>query len=101
MLMGPPDEWAAAWQLLKIPHWTLKNSMRCAKKRFFRILATEISGMTMPEIYVLPGQFRLTILPKEHHGVSPGVCELDTQPSNWEILPLGYRRRSEIFVANS
>jgi len=75
--------------------------MKCAKKRFFIILATEISGLTTIEIYFLSGQFRLKILPKEHHGESPGVCELDTQPSNWETLPLGYPRRSEIFVANA
>jgi len=56
--------------------------MKCAKKRFFIILATEISGLTTIEIYFLSGQFRLKILPKEHHGESPGVCELDTQPSN-------------------
>jgi len=43
------------------------------------------------------------ILPKEHHGESLSVCELDTQLSNWEAdtLPLGCRRRSEIFVANA
>jgi len=34
MLISPND-WATAWQLLKIPHWTLKNSMRCVKKRCF------------------------------------------------------------------
>jgi len=43
------------------------------------------------------------ILPKEHHGESLSVCELDTQPSNWEAdtLPPGYRRPSEIFAANA
>jgi len=90
-------------KLLKIRHWTLKNSMTCGKKCFFIILATAISGMPTPEICFLPGQFRLTILPKDHHGESLSVCELDTQPSNWEAdtLPLGYRRCSEIFVANA
>ena len=70
---------------------------------FLLIVATAISGMSTPEICLLPGQFRLTILPKEHHGESLSVCELDTQPSNWEedTLPLGYRRRSEIFVDNA
>jgi len=70
---------------------------------FFTILAMAISGMPTPEICFLLGQFRLTILPNEHHGESLSVCELDTQPSNWEAdaLPLGYRRRSEIFVANA
>jgi len=62
-----------------------------------------MSGMPTPEICFLPGQFRLAILPKEHHGESLIVCELDTQPSNWEAdtLPLGYRRRSEIFFADT
>ena len=72
------------WQLLKISHWTLKNSMRCAKKCFFLLLAAENSGMPAPEICFLPGQFRLTIFPKENHGESLDVCELFTQPSNWE-----------------
>ena len=65
--------------------------MRCAKKHSFIILATAISGMPTPEICFFPGQFRLTILPKEHHGKSLSVCELDKQPSNWEAdteLPL-------------
>jgi len=57
----------------------IKNSMRYAKKRF---LVTASSGISAPEICFLPGQLRLTILPKEHHGESLGVCELDTQPSN-------------------
>jgi len=61
----------------------IKNSMRCAKKCFFFIiLATAISGMPAPEICFLLGQFRLTILAKERHGESPGVCQLDTQPSS-------------------
>jgi len=69
----------------------------------FIILATAISSMPAPEICFLPGQFRLTILPKEHHSESLSVCELFTQLSSWEAdtLPLGYRRRSEIFVANA
>ena len=62
----------------------IKNSMRCAKKCSFIILATAISGMPTPEICFFPGQFRLTILPQEHHGESLRVCELNTQPSNWE-----------------
>ena len=43
------------------------------------------------------------ILPKEHHGESLSVCELDTQPSTWEAdtLPLGYHRPNESFVANA
>jgi len=50
---------------------------------FFEIiLAMAISGMPTPEICFLPGQFRLTTLPKEHHGESLSVCKLDTQPSN-------------------
>jgi len=51
---------------------------------FFIILAKAISGMPTPEICFLPGHFRLTILPKEHHGESLSVCEVDTQPSSWE-----------------
>jgi len=75
----------------------------CQEMSFFIILATAISGMPTPEICFLPGQFRLMILPKEHYGESLSVCELDTQPSNWEAdaLPLGYHRRSETFVANA
>jgi len=73
------------------------------QEMFFIILTTAISGMPKPEICFFPGQFRRTILPKEHHGESLSVCELGTQPSNWEAdtLPLSYRRRSEIFVANA
>jgi len=41
-------------------------------------LATAVSGMPAPEICFSPGQFRQTILPKQHHGESLGVCELDT-----------------------
>jgi len=33
--------------------------------------------MPTPEICFLPGQFRLTILPKEQHGESLTVCELN------------------------
>jgi len=45
--------------------------MGCAKKCFFKIiLTTAISAMPTPEICFWPGQFRLTILPKEHHGES-------------------------------
>ena len=63
----------------------IKNSMICARKCFFYIiLATVISGMPSPETCFSPGQFRLTILTKVHHGESLSVCELDTQPSNWE-----------------
>ena len=81
----------------------IKNSMRCAKKFLFIISATAISGMPAPEICFLPGQFRLTILPKKHHGESLAVCESVTQPFSWEAdtLPLVYRRPSEIFVANA
>jgi len=50
--------------------------MRCAKKYSFINLATTISGMPTPETSFLPGQFRLTILSKEHHGESLSVCEL-------------------------
>jgi len=76
----------------------------CQEMLFFLIiLATAISGMPATEISFLPGRFRLAILPKDHHGESLGVCELFTQPSNWEAdtLPLGYLRLSEIFVANA
>jgi len=86
------------WQLLKIPHWTLKSSMRCAKKCFsFIILATAIRGMPTPEICFLPGQFRLTIMPKERYSESLSFCELDRQPSNCEAdtLPLSYRHPSD------
>jgi len=57
----------------------IKNGMRCAKKCLFStILATAISSLPAPEICFLPGHFRLTILPKEHHNESLGVCELFT-----------------------
>jgi len=42
----------------------------CQEMFSFIILATAISGMPTPEICFLQGQFRLTILPKEHHGES-------------------------------
>ena len=56
--------------------------MRRAKNFFFIILVTAIRGMPTPETCFLPGQFRLTILHKEHHDESLGVCELFTQPSD-------------------
>jgi len=52
----------------------------CQEMLFFFILATAISSMPTPKICLLPVQFRLTILPKEHHGESLSVCESDTQP---------------------
>jgi len=75
----------------------------CQVMFFSIILATGISGMPAPEICFLQGQFRLKILPKEQHGESLSVCELDTHHSNWEAdtQSLGYRRPSEIFVANA
>jgi len=65
---------------------------------FFIILVTAIRGMPTPETSFLPGQFRLTILHKEHHDESLGVCELFAQPSDWEAdtPPLSYRRPREI-----
>jgi len=73
------------------------------QEKFFYNSATAISGMPTPEMCFSPGQFRLPILAREHHGESLSVFELDTQPSSWEAdtLALGYRRRSEIFVANA
>jgi len=49
---------------------------------FFIILATPISGMPMPEVCIFPGQFRRTILPKEHHGDSLSGRGSNAQPSN-------------------
>jgi len=49
---------------------------------FFIILATAINGMPTPEICFLSGQLKRTVLPKEHHGESLSVRDLDTQPSN-------------------
>ena len=71
--------------------------------KFFIISATAIRGMPTPEMCFLPWQFRLTILPKEHYYESLSVGESDTQPFNWKAgtLPLGYRRPSEIFIANA
>jgi len=51
---------------------------------FFIILATAISDMPMPEICFLPGPFRRTILPKEHHGDSPSGRGSNSQPSDWQ-----------------
>ena len=67
----------------------------CQEMFFFIILATAINGMPKSAIWLLPVQFRLTILPKQHHGESHCVCEVFTQPSNWEA------DASEIFVANA
>jgi len=55
------------------------------RKFLLIILATAISGMPMPEICFLPGQFRRTILPKEHHGDSLSGCGSKAQPSDWEV----------------
>jgi len=75
----------------------------CQEMLFFFILATAISSMPTPKICLLPVQFRLTILPKEHHGESLSVCESDTQPFTWEAdtLPQGYRRLRKIFITNA
>jgi len=101
MLIGPPNDWATAYS----SYWKYltehsKIAWDVPRNVFFIILATAISGMPAPEICFLPEQFRLTNLPKEHHGESLSVCELDTQPSSWEVdaLSLNYRRPSEIFI---
>jgi len=75
----------------------------CQEMFFYILLATAIFRHASAWTCFLPGQVRLTILPKEHHGESLGVCELFTQPSTWEAdtPPLGYRCPSEIFVANA
>ena len=70
------------------------------QEMFFFILATAISGKPAPEICFLPGQFRLTILPKEHHGESVSVNWAPNLPIERRTLSLGYYRPSEIFVAN-
>jgi len=64
-----------------IPLNIKKYHEMCQEMFFFIILATAISGRPAPEICFLPEPLRLTILPKEHHGESLGVCELFTQPS--------------------
>jgi len=51
---------------------------------FLIILATSISSMLMPQICFLTGQFRRTILPKEHHGDSLSGRGSNAQPSDWE-----------------
>ena len=86
-----------------IPVNIKKQNEMCQEMFFFIVLATAISGMPTLQICFLPGKFRLTILTREHHGESLSVCELDTQPSNWEAdtLPLAYRRPSEIFLVNA
>jgi len=43
----------------------------------FFILATQLAACQRLK-HALSGQFRLTILPKQHHGESLGVCELFT-----------------------
>jgi len=40
--------------------------------------------MPMPEICFLPGQFRRTTLPKEHHGDSLNGRGSNAQPFDWE-----------------
>ena len=62
----------------------VKNDKRCAKKCFFIIFATVISGMPTPEICFLSGQLRRTILPKERYDDSLSDGESATQPSSWE-----------------
>jgi len=57
--------------------------MRCAKKCFlFFNFGDGNSGMPMPEICFLQGQFRRTILPKEHHGDSLIGRGSNAQPSD-------------------
>jgi len=90
LLIRPPNDWTAYGGYWKYPAEHSKIAWDVPSNAFFIILATAISGMPTPEIRFLPGQFRLTILPKVHQGESLSVCELDTQPPNWEAntLPL-------------
>jgi len=71
------------WHLLKISRWTLKNSMRCAKKNFFILLMTATSGWPTPEMRFLPEQLRWTLLPKERNDNSLSGRGSNTQASNW------------------
>jgi len=69
---------------------------------FFVILATAISDMPTPERCFLPGQFRRTISPKEHHVAHPvSVNWTHNLPVERRTLPLAYRRANESFVANA
>jgi len=47
--------------------------MSGAKKCYFIIVVTEISGMPTPETCFSPGQLRLKILPKDRYGDSLSV----------------------------
>jgi len=57
----------------------------CQEMFLFIVMATAISGMPMPEICFLPGQFRRKILPKEHHSDSLSGRGSNAQPSEWEV----------------
>jgi len=46
---------------------------------------TAVSGRPKPEICLLPGRFRWTLLPKERYGNSLSRRGSNTQPSNWEV----------------
>jgi len=84
MFISPLNDYATIyWHLLKISHWTLKNSMRCAKKQFFVILMTATSGWPTSEMRFLPEQLRWTLLPKERYGNSLSGRGSNTQASNW------------------
>jgi len=80
-----------------------KNSTRCAKKyNFFIILAMGISGMPTPEICFLHSSWAEGSCPRSattSHSVS--VNRTHNLPIERRTRPLGYRRPSEIFVANA
>jgi len=88
MLIGPPNDWATAYgSYWKYPTEQENIAWDVPSNVFLIMLATAISGIPTPEICFLPGRFRRTILPKEHHGESLSVCDMDTQPSSWEADP--------------
>jgi len=85
MLIGPPNDWATAYgSYWKYSTGHSKIAGDVPRNVFYFILATAISGMSMPEMCFLPGQFRWTILPKEHHGNSLSGRGSNAQPSDWE-----------------
>ena len=62
-------------------------------------LVTAVSGRPKPEWCFLPGRLRWTLLPKECYSNSLSGCGSNTQPSNWEAVPLrlSYCRPQSLF----
>ena len=72
------------WHFLEISRWTLKNSIRCAKKGLFLILMTASSGKPTPGLCFLPGRLRWTLFLKRSMAIHSVARRSNTQPSDWE-----------------